>query len=193
MAEGLKDFFLKFISGRLGLAITFWLYGVLVALTLDFLTSKAMAFWQIVLLAIITFTHFVLIVIAVWNASKLYLGSQLWKWLARIVVFLNVVKWLWFLPLLTATILTGSGFTILSSDYWELNWHKDVCQPAEYINTPEMLVKKYECSISVSTSGELIIVQCKDKGIAKDYIFAKSGHDCEKNLTKLKDLRKNKK
>ncbi|MFA6179140.1 MAG: hypothetical protein WC696_05960 [Candidatus Methylopumilus sp.] len=189
----MKNFFLKFISGRQGLVITFWLYGVLIALTLNFLNSQATTLWQILFLTFITFTHFVLIVIAVWNASRLYLGWRFWKWLARITVLFNVAKWLWFLPLLTVTILSGLGFTIRSSDYWELNWHKDVCQPAEYLITPETLVKKYQCSTSVSTSGEIFFLKCQDNGIAKDYIFAKSEHDCEKNLAKLKDIRKTKK
>ncbi|PPD51332.1 MAG: hypothetical protein CTY12_08190 [Methylotenera sp.] len=189
----MKNFYLKFISGRLGLGVTFWIFGVLIALLLNFLNSRTSALWQIIVLTSVTFVHFVLIVIAVWNASKLYSGSQIWKWLARIIVILNVAKWLWYLPLLIATLMAGLGFPIHSSDFWELNWHKDICQPAEYLITPEKLVKRYQCSTSISKSGELVFVQCQDRGIARDYIFAKSEHDCEKNLTKLKDLRKGKK
>jgi hypothetical protein len=103
---------------------------VLVALTLDFLTANVAVLWQVILLAALTFTHFVLIVIAVWNASKLYLGRLIWKWLARIVVVLNVFKWLWYLPLLTVTLSEAVGFPIHSDMYWELNSKKLVCQPA---------------------------------------------------------------
>ena len=109
MVERVKNFPLEFISGRQGLFVTFWLYGVLVALTLNLLSSQASTLWQVILLALITFTHFVLIVIAVWNASKLYLGWRLWRWLARILVIFNIAKWLWYLPLFMATILTGLG------------------------------------------------------------------------------------
>jgi hypothetical protein len=123
VVEGLKKFFLKLISGRLGLATTFWLCGVLVALTLNFLTSHATTLWQLILVTAVMFTHFVLIIIAVWNASRLYQGRQIWKWLARIVAILNIAKWLWYFPLLFATLSDASGYPIYSSKYWELNWH----------------------------------------------------------------------
>ena len=74
MVEGVKIFFQKFISGRLGLAPTFWLYGVLIALILNFLISYVTNLWQLILVTIIMVAHMILIVIAVWNASKLYLG-----------------------------------------------------------------------------------------------------------------------
>ncbi len=106
------------------MAITFWVYGVLIAITLDFLTSYVSVLWQVVFIAALTFTHFILIVIATWNASKLYMGRQLWKWLAKIVVVLNVFKWLWYLPLLTVTLSNALGFPIHSDEYWELNSKK---------------------------------------------------------------------
>ena len=193
MVEKLKSFFLKFISGRLGLAVTFWLYGVLVAVTLDFLTSHAQALWQVVVLAVITFVHFILIIPAVWNASQIYQGKPIWKWLARVVALLNVAKWLWYLPILAATISAALGLTILSSEYWELNWRDYVCQPAEYLKTPEMLEmleKKYHCASTVSTNGEIVAVRCQSDGIINDHIFAKSEQDCQKYLTKLKSLHK---
>ena len=192
MVEKIKNFFLKFISGHLGLVVTFWLYGVLVALTFNFLTSHTSALWQVVVMAVVTFVHFILIIPAVWNASKLYQGRRIWKWLARIVALLNVAKWLWYLPLLIASISAALGFTILSSDYWELNWRDYACQPAEYLKTPEMLEKNH-CATSVSFNGEIIALRCQNDGVVNDYIFTKSEQDCQKNLTKLKNLRKNKK
>ena len=190
MVEGLKSIFLKFISGRLGLAITFWLYGVLVALTLDFLTSQTAALWQITVLAVAEFIHFVLIIPAVWNASKLYQGKSIWKWLARILALLNVAKWLWYLPLLVATISAAYGFSMHSSDYWELNTQKLVCQPAEYLRTPEMLTRKYQCKSSVSADNKLIMTRCWQGNQAGDFLFARNVQDCQKYLTKLKTYKR---
>jgi hypothetical protein len=193
LVESLKNFFLKFISGRLGLATTFWLCGVLVAITLNFLTSHVTTLWQLILVTVVMIIHLILIVIAVWNASKLYTGMPLWKWLSRVIAILNAVRWLWYLPLLIASISAALGFPIHSSNYWELNWHKYICQPAEYQNSPDKLVDKYSCTSSVSTNGELIALRCQDNGMPHDYIFTKTEQDCQKNLTKLKDLHRNKK
>jgi len=186
MVGRLKSFFLNFICGRLGLAITFWFYGVLIAITLDFLTSKATALWQVILISAIAFFHFILIVIAVWNASKLYLGRWLWKWLARIAVFLNVVKWMWYFPLLFATISNVIGLSIHSNTYWELNTRKLVCEPAEYLRTPEMLAKKYQCKSSVSLDGKVTMTRCWQGSEAGDFIFSKNKQDCLEYLTKIK-------
>lgn len=186
MVEGLKNFFLKFISGRQGLVVTFWFYGVLIALTLNFLTSYATTIWQILLLALISFAHFVLIVIAVWNASKLYLGRRLWKWLARIVVVLNIFKWLWYLPLLIVTLSNALGIPIHSNEYWELNTKKLVCLPAEYQRTPEMLAKRYQCKSSVSLDNQLIMAECRQRSEVGDFMFTTNEQDCQKYLTKLR-------
>jgi hypothetical protein len=191
MVENIKNFYLKFISGRLGLAVTFWLGGVLVALALNFLISHATTLSQIVILSIATFTHFVLISIAVWNASKLYLGSKLWKWFARLAVVFTIARWLWYLPLLVVTLSGALGFPIISNDYWELNASKFVCQPAEYLNTPEMLVKKDHCATSANSSGELIAVRCQDAGNIRNFIFTKNEQNCLKYLAKLESFRKN--
>ena len=191
MVERIKNFFLKFISGRLGLAVTFWLYGVLVALTLDFLTSQTSALWQVVVLAVVTFVHFILIIIAVWNASQLYQGKSIWKWLARVVALLNVAKWLWYLPLLIASISAALGFTTLSSDYWELNAHELSCKPALYQHTPENIMKKYqECTTILNTSRDLIDLRCQSEEINGDFFYTKSSKDCNKYLAKLVALKK---
>ena len=186
MVEGIKNFFLKFISGRLGLAPTFWLCGVSIALTLDFLTSHVATLWQVNFLAVLTFTHFVLIVIAVWNAAKLYLGWQLWKWLARIALVLNVLKWLWYLPLLAMTLSEALGFPIHSNEYWELNTKSSVCEPAEYLRTPKMLAKKYQSQSSVSLDNQLFMTRCWQGNEVGDFLFTKNEQDCQRYLTKLK-------
>lgn len=190
MVEGLKDFLIKFISGRQGLAITFWLYGVLVALTLDFLISHAVALWQVFFLATITFTHFVLIVVATWNASKLYIGRQLWKWLAKTTVVLNVFKWLWYLPLLTVTLSNAIGFPIHSNEYWELNPKKLTCQPVEYQDTPEMLAKRYQCESTLNSDKKLIMTRCSQGNEVGDFLHTKNQQDCQKYLAKLNPLLK---
>ena len=191
MVERLRNFFLKFISGRLGLPITFWLYGVLIALTLDFLTTKVTTLWQVILVATITFVHLVLIVIAVWNASKLYLGSQYWKWLARTAVFLNVVKWLWYLPILIPTMFSALGFPIYSNSYWQLDARQFVCRKAEYLYTPSILARKYSCTTSVNSNNELVALRCTDgDGNLGDYIFTMTEKDCQKYLAKIEHLRK---
>jgi hypothetical protein len=190
MVERIKTFFREFISGRLGLATTFWLCGVLIAVTLNYLTSSATMLWQIVPLAFVAFIHFVLIVIAVWNASKLFTGWRLWKWLARIVVSLNVVKWLWYLPVLIPTISSALGFPIYSNNYWELDARQFVCRKAEFLHTPERLARKYKCATSVNSNIDLIALRCMDNGNMTDYIFAMSETSCQKNLAKIQHLRK---
>ena len=182
----MKDFFLKFISGRLGLAPTFWVCGVLIALILDFLTSHATTLWQLVLVTAVMFTHFVLIIIAVWNASKLYTGRLVWKWLARIVAILNVAKWLWYLPPLAATFSAALGFPIHSNEYWELNTRKLVCEPAEYLRTPEMLAKKYMCKNSASLDGKVTMTRCWQGSETGDFLFSKNEQHCQEYLIKFK-------
>ncbi|WP_020183137.1 hypothetical protein [Methylotenera sp. 1P/1] len=184
MVESLRKFFRDFISGRLGLPITFWLYGVLIALTLDFLTSKATTLWQVVLIVTITLVHLVLIVVAVWNASKLYLGSRYWKWLARLVVIINVFKWLWHLPLLASTLSSALGFPIYSDKYWLMGIKNNtyVCERPEYFDTPERLAKRKNCGMKVDPKGELIGVRCH-KGL---YVYTYNKETCLKYLNRIK-------
>ena len=191
MVEKIKNFFLKFISGQLGPVVTFWLYGVLVALTFNFLTSHTSALWQVIVMAVVTFVHFILIIPAVWNASKLYQGRRIWKWLARIVALLNVAKWLWYLPLLVATISAALGFPIHSSEYWELNAHELYCKPALYQHTPESIMKKYQgCTTILNASEDLIDLRCQSEEINGDFLYTKSSKDCNKYLAKLVALKK---
>lgn len=188
MVESIKNFFLKFISGRLGLLITFWIFGVLIALILDFLTSQAVELWQVITLAIVSFLHFILIVIAVWNASTLYTDNKLWVWLSRVVVVLNIIKWLWYLPLLISTISNALELPLNSDSYWELNARKFVCESVDYSRTPEILAKEYHCATSTNPNSELIAMRCENEGNVGDFIFTKNEQDCLKYLAKLKAL-----
>ena len=146
--------------------------------------------WQTVLLAVIAFIHFVVIVVAVWNASKLYSGWRLWKWLARIAVIFNVLKWLWYLPVLVPTMFSALGFPIYSDNYWQLDVHEFACRKVEYLDTPELLARKYKCATSVNPNNDLLALRCKDDGRLKDYIFTMNEKSCQKYLGKIQDLQK---
>jgi hypothetical protein len=193
MVEALKAFFLKFISGRLGLAVTFWLCGVVVAFTLNFLTSHSTTIWQVVTLALITFTHFLLITIAVWYASGLYLGNKLWKWLARIIVIFSIARWAWYAPLYFATIVNAFGITVHSEQYWQINSHDYVCAPADYTKTPDLLVTRYGCIQEMSKDDKLIMLTCQQANVEMYLMFTKNERDCQSYLTKLKHFLRDRK
>lgn len=82
--------------GELGLAETFWLYGVLALLGLHFVGQfalVALALWgaqDVLALGLVFLTlaggYQVLVSVGVWRAAARYAGPAAWKWLARAAV-----------------------------------------------------------------------------------------------------------
>lgn len=140
--------------------------------------------WQTVLLAVIAFIHFVVIVVAVWNASKQYIGSPFWKWLARLVVVSNVFKWLWHLPSLAVLLSGALGFPVYSDKYWLMGIRNNTyaCERPEYFDTPERLAKRENCGMKVDPKGEFIGVRCH-KGL---YLYTYNKETCLKYLNRIK-------
>jgi hypothetical protein len=88
----------KLIGGELGLATTYWVYGVLAG----FIWAAAMAaarpenFWheEDDLQKSIRYSfigYYILIYIAIWNAASKYTGSKVWSILAKFLVVLTCV------------------------------------------------------------------------------------------------------
>ena len=183
----LKEFFSKLISGGFGLAITFWIFGVLVAATLYLLIKNTTALWQLVVVTLIVINHLVLITIAVWNAAKTYTGSRIWSWGAKLVVIAGVAKWLWLLPDFVVTFLGAFGMPIYSNDYWNMNSSKLTCAPALYQRTPESIQRRYEgCVYNESANGEVINLRCRASDINAEFFYTRNLGDCNKYIEKLR-------
>jgi hypothetical protein len=182
-----KELFSKLISGGFGLAITFWIFGVLVAATLDLLIKNTTALWQLNVVTLIVIIYLVLITIAVWNAAKAYTGARIWSWGAKLVVIAGVAKWLWFLPDLVVTFLAAFGMPIHSRDYWDMNPRKLTCMPALYQSTPESIQRRYEgCVYTESANGEVINLRCRAADINAEHFYTRNLADCNKYIEKLR-------
>ena len=185
--QNIKENYFKFISGRFGLPITFWFFGVLVAAALDFLIKNTTALWQLVGVTLIVIIHLVLITIAVWNAAKAYRGSRIWSWAAKLVAIAGVVKWLWFSPDLVVTFLGAFGMPIHSNDYWDMNPRSLTCAPALYQRTPESIQKRYEgCIYTESANSEVINVRCHSNEMNAEFFYTRNLNDCNKYIEKLR-------
>ena len=185
-----KTLLSKLLSGGFGLPVTFWIFGVLVAATLDLLIKNTTALWQLVGVTLIVIVHLVLIAIAVWNAARAYTGSRVWSWGAKFVVIAGVVKWLWLLPDLVVTFLGVFGVPIHSSDYWDMKPRNLTCAPTLYQNTPESIKRRYEgCVYTESANGEVINLRCRASDINAEFFYTRNLADCNKYIEKLRAAR----
>ncbi len=86
----------KLLAGRYGLARTFWLFGVLggalFGLPIDLLAAAGREHLAVVAI-LLAITWAVVVLIAVWRASRLYRGPVIWGLLARCVFVLGTL-WL---------------------------------------------------------------------------------------------------
>lgn len=90
--KGVMAFMQQMRNGELGLAKTFWLYGVLGSVV-----------WQIMFISTLIFVvpafivgplwiyYIVINLIGVWNAANTYQGPGVWPILAKIAVALNIL------------------------------------------------------------------------------------------------------
>lgn len=102
MLETSKDL----LNGRIPLVKTYWLYGVVtfiitnifLRLSLPYLVQQAYLsgslFYVIVyyLLVVLATCYYFVIVIAVWRSATRYQGREIWSILARISVFLGLIR-----------------------------------------------------------------------------------------------------
>lgn len=83
----------KFITGELGLAKTYWIFGVLgsfiIKMFVMLMSMKSVGLSVMVFVAII---YSIIIWIAIWNSADKYKGFQLWPILAKTFVVLGVLS-----------------------------------------------------------------------------------------------------
>jgi hypothetical protein len=87
-----KDFFERLANGDLGLARTYWLCGVLVALVVSLISSFITSTRVItVFMAIYTIGYGVPWALGTWRAARKYEGPKIWAVLARVAIVLSVI------------------------------------------------------------------------------------------------------
>ena len=103
-----KGFFGKLINGDLGLAKTFWLYGVVLELVvMTFLRPKPYLSLFIALM-FINDAYLVVLMMGIWRAANKYKGLSIWAWLSKIAVGLFA------LSMLVGILMVIFTFTALS-------------------------------------------------------------------------------
>lgn len=187
-----KAFISKLLAGGFGLPVTFWLFGVLFTLFLDFSQKNWVATKSIFLVfVVIVIFHLYVITVAVWNAAKKYKGHQFWAYAAKAIAVIGVIKWVLAMPDLIVGFLSVIGITTHSSEYWELDVRNLTCQPALYQYTPERMERKYQgCVSTKSSNGEVINLRCRPDEINAEFFYTRNLNDCNKYLAKLQVLRK---
>ncbi len=91
----LKSFFSKLVQGELGLAKTFWIFGLLIQLMLVFIISTIPIEVLTIIGLLLILTYEIIVIFGVWRAATKYEGFKLWAILAKIVVIfwlLNFIK-----------------------------------------------------------------------------------------------------
>jgi hypothetical protein len=92
-----QGFFDKFIKGDYGLAKTYWLFGFLVGLVMNFIITfleQVREDGMLMAVSLAYIAYFIMWTIAVTRAARKYQGPKVWRGLTYIVVALN---WLGFI------------------------------------------------------------------------------------------------
>jgi hypothetical protein len=80
---------IRFLRGEIGLARTYWIYGVLAGFPWAIFiatVSREFAEPATSAAALMAFAYFALVYVAVWNASSQYTGPSIWRALAKVAV-----------------------------------------------------------------------------------------------------------
>lgn len=98
-----KSFFTKLAHGDFGLAKTYWLFGVLVSITVNivsnfFITSIGGLF----LLTLSYAAYDIPVILGTWRAAKKYQGSTLWANMAKTMSIVGAIMLVVVLVLLLA-------------------------------------------------------------------------------------------
>lgn len=101
--EKKRGFLVRLLSGEVSLAITYWLFSVLIGnvalrilLKIVELNSLQIASWPagdwlVLGFYLVTVVYGVAILIATWRSAGRYQGRKIWAWLARITVVLGAL------------------------------------------------------------------------------------------------------
>lgn len=89
-----KPFFSKLASGDFGLAKTYWIFGVLVGIAVNFIVSTAGAVGSLNIIYFVALLHtlyFFPLSFGTWRAADRYTGNKIWAILAKIAIILGVI------------------------------------------------------------------------------------------------------
>ncbi len=82
----------SFIAGNLGLAKTYWLFGVIGSVVVRFIiTFIIISGVNPIIAIVIGFGYSIIVWIAVWNSATSYEGLKLWAILAKISVVFGIL------------------------------------------------------------------------------------------------------
>lgn len=90
----LKDYYNKFINGKISLPISFWLVGLIGIMVVSLLITALLYFLNILnnpLLRILGFPYLIIASIGIWKSSDNYKGPKAWSVGAKIMVVIWII------------------------------------------------------------------------------------------------------
>lgn len=87
-----KGFFWKLINGDLGLAKTYWIFGVLGGSVISTASGFIDSIAALVVYIAIHAAYNAVVMLGVWKAAKKYQGRKIWATLAQVMVILVAVS-----------------------------------------------------------------------------------------------------
>jgi hypothetical protein len=87
-----QNFFIKLLSGNLGLAKTYWIYGVVVHFIFMVIVSSAEGEKLKGVIAVIFVTYMIVWLVGFFNATMKYEGLFIW-WILSMVIIMPI--WIW--------------------------------------------------------------------------------------------------
>jgi len=90
----LKDYYNKFIDGKISLPVSFWLVGLIGIMAVSSLITAFLYFLNISsnpLLRILVFPYLIISSIGIWQSSDNYKGPKAWSLGAKIMVIVWIV------------------------------------------------------------------------------------------------------
>lgn len=143
-------------AGGVGLAKTYWIYGVFGGIVLNILLkafSSASFFWALWLFALV---YQIAVLIAIWRAANRYRGPRLWRVLSKVAVVLGVIMLGLSVLVLTAThdrvLSSGPTGTSVQKDFP----NQDIDTTADYRTNslPEPILK--HSSVKLATANHML-------------------------------------
>ena len=86
-----NGFFGKLANGDFGLAKTYWLYGVLLSVVVNILSSAISSTETLVIIVLALAAYSVPLYMGIWKAANKYKGQKIWSILAKIATVLGVI------------------------------------------------------------------------------------------------------
>jgi hypothetical protein len=90
----LKDYYNKFIDGKISLPVSFWLVGLIGIMAVSSLITALLYFLNILsnpLLRILVFPYLIIASIGIWQSSDNYKGPKAWSLGAKIMVIVWII------------------------------------------------------------------------------------------------------